>query len=348
MRKFLILLVLISVITVPVRAMEFTAPSAPEAAEQYLPPETKSFGKDLWSIIKSAVYSLQPSLAEAIGICVTMIALMLLVSMVQTFTGPSKQVIELAGAVAAGIILFSPSNSLVKLGVNTVNELNAYNKLFLPVLTAAMAAEGGVNGSVALYTGTVIFNTVMSLCVSKVIVPMIYIYIVLSVTGAAVGNDLLKNLKAFVKWLMTWSLKIILYVFTGYMSVTGVVSGTMDASAIKATKLAINGMVPVVGSIVSDASESILLSAGMMKSSVGIYGFLVFFALWIAPFMKIGIQYVLLKATAGICSVFGQKQTVNLIKDYSGAMGLLLAMTGAVCLMMLISTFCFMKGVSNG
>lgn len=348
MKKIVIILLLISILATPVSAMEFTAPSAPESAEEYLPAESRSFGKDLWSIIKSALYALQPSVTEAIGVCVSMIALMLLVSMVQSFSGVSKQVVELAGAVAIGVILFSPANSLIKLGVDTIQEMNAYNKLLLPVLTAAMAAQGGVNGSVALYTGTVVFNTILSICISKIIVPMIYIYIVLAVAGASVGNDTIKNLKGFVKWLMTWSLKIILYVFTGYMSVTGVVSGTLDASAIKATKLAINGMVPVVGSIVSDASESILVSAGIMKNSVGVYGFLVFFAIWIAPFLKIALQYVLLKGTAGVCSVFGQKQAVNLIKDYSGAMGLVLAMTGTVCLMLLISTVCFMKGAANG
>ncbi len=348
MKKFVLLLIVLSLLVMPVRAMEFTAPAAPEAAEEYLPGESKSFGKDLWSIVRSAIYELQPSLTECIGVCVCLIALMLLVSMVQSLSGKSKYVVELACAVAVGIILFTPANALIKLGVNTVNELIEYGKLLLPVLTSALAAQGGINGSVALYTGTVVFNTILSVCISKAVVPMIYIYIVLAIAGSAVGNDTLKSLQSFVKWLMTWSLKIILYVFTGYMGVTGVVSGTMDAAAIKATKIAINGVVPVVGNIVSDASESILVSAGVMKNSVGIYGLLVFFALWLAPFLQIGMQYILLKATGGICSVFGQKQSVKLIKDFSGAMGLLLAMTGAVCLMLLISTICFMKGAANG
>jgi stage III sporulation protein AE len=149
-----------------------------------------------------------------------------------------------------------------------------------------------------------------------------------------------------VKWLMTWCLKIILYVFTGYMGITGVVSGATDAAAMKATKLTISGMVPVVGGILSDASEAILVGAGVMKNAAGIYGLLAVISICIQPFLQIGVQYLLLKLTGAVCGVLGCKEISKLIQDFSTAMGLLLAMTGSVCLLLLISIVCFMKGVS--
>lgn len=348
MRKLIFLVLIILTITKPVYALEFTAPAAPDSAAEFMPPESKSFGEDLWSIVKSAISTMLPSVRDAVGVCVAVIALVLLISMVQSFSGVSKNVVELAGAVAIGCILFHPSGALIQLGTQTVTEMTEYNKVLLPVLTAALAAQGGTSSSVSLYTGTMVLNTLLGWCVSGFVVPLIYIYLILSVAGSAVGEQTLDNIRNFVKWLISWSIKLVLYVFTGYMGVTGVVSGTTDAAAVKATKLAINGMVPVVGSIASDASESILVSAGVLKNAAGIYGFIAIFALWISPFLKIGVQYILLKATAGICGIYGQKQTVKLIKDYSTAMGFLLAMTGTVCLLLLISTVCFMKGMSYG
>ena len=94
------------------------------------------------------------------------------------------------------------------------------------------------------------------------------------------------------------------------------------------------------------ASESILISAGVMKNAAGIYGILAVLSLSIEPFLKIGLHYMILKATSILCTAFGTKTAVTLIEDFSGAMGLLLAMTGAMCLLVLISTVCFMKGVS--
>jgi stage III sporulation protein AE len=137
----------------------------------------------------------------------------------------------------------------------------------------------------------------------------------------------------------------VLYIFTGYMSITGVISGTADAAAVKAAKLTISGVVPVVGGILSDASETVILSAGIMKNAVGIYGLLAVAAMWITPFLTIGAQFLMLKLTAAVCGVFGVKEASDLIADFSAAMGLVLAMTGAVCFFLLVSIVCFMKGM---
>jgi stage III sporulation protein AE len=159
------------------------------------------------------------------------------------------------------------------------------------------------------------------------------------------GSDPLGKIRDFIKWIMTWGLKIILYFFTGYIGITGVVSGSADAAAIKAAKLTISGMVPVVGGILSDASEAVLVGAGVVKNGAGIYGMMAVLAIVIGPFLRIGIQYLLLKATAAVCGLFGTKSITALVQDFTTAMGLLLAMTGSSCLLLLISAVCFMKGV---
>ena len=130
------------------------------------------------------------------------------------------------------------------------------------------------------------------------------------------------------------------------MSITGVVSGATDTAALKAAKLTISSVVPVVGGIMSDASEAVLVSAGLLKNSAGIYGILAIIAICLDPFIRIAAHYLLLKATAAVCVVFGSKKVTGLVDDFAVAMGLLLAMTGAVCLMLLISIVCFMKGVT--
>lgn len=344
MKKIFLIIIIIFLFVTPVSAAEYEAPAAPESAEKMLPPESKSFGEDLWYIIQNAIISLKPNLGQAIKICVSLISLIMLMSILQTFSGISKQIAGLACTVSIALVLLEPSNAMIQLGAKTVNELSEYGKLLVPVLTASLAAEGGITQSAALYAGTIFFNALLCTGIAKLLTPMLYIYIVLCVANSALGNTILQGLCDFVKWLMTWSLKIILYVFTGYMGITGVVSGITDAAALKATKLTVSGMVPVVGGIISEASESILVSAGIMKNAVGVYGLLVIISLCIGPFLEIGIHYLLLKATTGICGILGTKESVGLIKSFSGAAGFLLAMTGSVCIMLLISTVCFMKG----
>lgn len=325
--------------------MDFTPP-VPEQANIYIPAETKSFGESLWEIITNAFAQINPSLSETMGICICLVGIVLLLSVFRSLSSASGRTAVLVGAIAITVTLIQSSGVLIRLGIETVTQISDYGKLLLPVMTAALAAQGGATSSVALYTGTAIFNTVLSSLFSAVFIPLIYIYMAICVANCALTNDMLKNIRKFVKWILTWMLKIVLYIFTGYISITGVVSGTVDAAALKAAKIAISGTVPVVGSIMSDASEAVLVSAGVMKNSAGVFGLLVILALWIGPFLKILVQHALVRLTAAVCSIFGEKEITDLIDDFSGAMGFLLAAISVISLLFLISIVCFMRGMA--
>lgn len=343
----LIIFIFLAFLVCPVSAMEFTAPVVPESAEQYMPSNQESFGQGLWYIAKNAVSELRPEIGKAFGVCLSLITAVLLISILSNFSEQASNSIRLTGAVMIGVLLLQPVNTLIQLGANTVTELSNYGKLILPVMTAAVAAQGGTTSSAALYTGTVFFDALLTSIISRVVVPAIYIFLCLSVISCAVDQDMLKKVKDSVKWGMTWCLKFLLYIFSGYLTITRVVSGVVDASALKAAKLTISGVVPVVGSILSDATETILVSAGVMKSTAGIYGIFAVLAVCVSPFLQIGLQYLLLKLSCGVCNMFGYKPAVSLLGDFTSAMGLVLAMTGTVCILLLVSLVCFMKGVSG-
>ena len=320
MKKVLISLLILSLMIIPASGLEITAPAPPEDVLDLMPVEKESFGEGLWKVVTSAIKTLQPQIAEASAACVSLIAVVILVSVLKQLPGGSAHLVELTGCLAVAILLLSQTRSMISLGIATVEQLSDYGKLILPVMTAAMAAQGGISTSAALYTGTAIFDAILSTGIAKLLVPMVYIYLVLSVAASALNEDMLAKFKDFVKWLTSWGLKMILYIFTGYMSITGAVSGSADAASIKAAKLTISGMVPVVGSILSDASESVIVGVGIMKSAAGIYGVLAIIAIWISPFLQLGIQYLLLKLTGAVCDSFGSKQVTGLIRSFTTAM----------------------------
>lgn len=347
MKKWIIALIFVCIFALPVSAMEFTAPTAPEAAQKYMPEEQESFAQGLWYILKTAISSLRPELSGASAICLSLIATVLLLGVLGTLSNSVSGSIRLVGAVAIGVLLLQPMHSMIQLGTATITELSEYGKLLLPVMTAAVAAQGGTTSSATLYTGTVFFDALLTTVIAKLIVPILYIYLCLCVANTAVEQDILKKLRDFAKWVMTWCLKLVLYAFTGYISITGVISGTVDASALKAAKLTISGVVPVVGGILSDATETILVSAGVMKSAAGVYGIFAVLSICVSPFLQIGVQYLLLKLSGAVCNMFGYKPAVKLIEDFSTGMGFVLAMTGTVCMLLLISLVCFMRGMSG-
>lgn len=344
MKRLLAFVILLFAIAIPAKAEGFTAPQAPESAQKYMPEETSSFGEDLWYVFRSALSNLQPSLTQAGGVCVSIILAVLLISILKNYSENMSRVYSLAGTLCIGLLLLKPADTLIQLGASTITQISEYGKLLLPVMTAAMAAQGATASSAALYTATAFFDSLLSSAITQLLIPLLYVYLCLCVAYSAIGEGILNTLRQFLKWLLTWGLKIILYIFTGYIGITGVVSGATDAAAMKAAKLTISGAVPVVGGILSDASEAILVSAGMLRNSAGIYGLIAIAAIMIGPFLQIAVQYLLLKLTGGVCASLVNGSVSELVKDFSGAMGLILAMTGAVSLLLFISLVCFMRG----
>ena len=317
--------------------------NVPEGA--ILPEEGADFSEGIQNILSGAVGQARSSLGQAAAMCAAVLAISIICGVFGgAETGGST--VRLVGIVGMAALFTGKMNAMLRLGTDTIGDISEYGKVTLPVMAAAMTASGQPSTSAALYLGTAVFDTLLLTLVNRVLVPVVYVFLALSIANGAVGNDILKRLRELVKNLATWGLRTVLYTFTGYMTITGVISGKADASAVKAAKLAISTAVPVVGGILSDASEAVVLSADVVKGSAGLYGALAVLGICAVPFLRLGIQYLMLKGTAALCAVTGEKSQSDLIDAFSQALGLVLAMTGASCLIQLISTVCFMKGAA--
>lgn len=323
----------------------FTAPNVPESGKALMP-NASTLSEGLSMILQDVIPLIRPDLYEASKVCLAVIAAVMITSVIQSFSKSQKEVCDIAGTASIAATLLLSANSMIRLGSDTVVEMTEYGKLLIPVMTAALAAQGAIGTSAALYTATMGIISLIGTAMSKLLLPMIYLFLALAIASGATGQDMLKQFRNMMKGGISWFLKTVLTIFTTYMGLTGIISGTTDNTAAKITKAAISSVVPVVGGILSDASESVLASAAMTKNAVGLYGLFAILAVFLNPFIKIGCHYLLLKATGAVCAIFGSKTMTELIGDFSTAMGLLLGITGSVCLLLLISTICFIRGVS--
>ena len=343
--RIVLLCLLIITMVIPASALNIEAPSVPESGSDWMPNDTSSFANGVMELLENGLTLLHPKIKEASRSGLSVLTVAIFLSAAKILFEKGKRTLDLVGAVTAGMILLKSSNAMIPMAAQTIRELNDYGKLLFPVMTAAMAAQGGITTSAALYAGTAVLNTLLGSLLANFLVPGVYLFLTAAVAYAATGAGILKRIREGIKTGVSWCLKMLLTVFTTYMSITGVVSGTTDAAVLKTTKVTISSVVPVVGGILSDASEAVLVSAGVMKNAAGIYGILAVLAVFLEPFIKIGTQYILLKLVSVLCLAVGDTAVTSLTEDFSTAMGLLLAMTGSVCLLLMISTVCFMKGV---
>jgi stage III sporulation protein AE len=246
-------------------------------------------------------------------------------------------VISVVGALAITALAAADTHSLIGLGREALDRMSGFSKVLLPTITAAAAASGSPGGAAARQVATMLFSDVLMTLITSLLLPLVYAYIAASAAYAAVGNEGLKRIGGTLKWVVTTVLTTVLLLFVGYLTVSGVIAGTADAATIKAAKFTMSSMVPVVGGILSDAAETVLAGAGILRNAVGVFGMLAVLCMCVAPFLQLGIHYLAYKITAALSATVSAGRIAGLIDAISSAFGLVLGMTGASALLLLVS-----------
>lgn len=304
------------------------------------------FSDGVAQILDSAAAAAGGTLKSALYTAAQLLAVTLLCSIAAGLeAGKLPRIITVAGTLAAAAIGLGMIRTASLSGGNTLDQLRTYTDTLLPAIAMATASSGGFTAASTLYVGTVLFVDILTNLITRLLQPLVYVYLALACAGAALADSALDRLRDTVGWLISASLKTVLFVFTAYLTITGAISGSADATTVKAAKLTLSGVVPVVGSMISDASETLVVSASILRNSIGIFGMLAVLAMCAVPFLQAGVRYLVLKLTSAIASIFDNAKVSTMIGALSTATGYILAMTGSCALMLVISFVCYIKVV---
>lgn len=242
----------------------------------------------------------------------------------------------IAGVLSVTMLAAGDFSTLIGLGAATMQDLAALTKLLLPTMAAAIAGSGGVISASVWQMGTLWLADVLMSAVQELLIPLVYCHIALSAAGAALPESGLARLADGLRKVTAWLLGGTAALFTLYLSLSKVLTGSADRAAVKAAQAAVSRAIPVVGSILSDATQAVFGAADSMRAAVGTAGILGVAALCLAPLARLGVQFLLYKAAAFFAAVGGRNPLERLLEQLGDAFGLILGMT-AVCALLLLA-----------
>ena len=257
-------------------------------------------------------------------------------------------VTQMAGAVAVAALSAEHISSCISVGCEALWSLSDFSKVLLPSMCAAASASGAFTAASAKYAATTLFFDGLLSLETKILLPMLYAYAALMIGGHTLQNDTLLSVASLIKRIFKVFLVAVATIFTFYLSVTGVLTGTADETAAKAAKTAVSSTLPVVGSIVSDAASTVLSGAAMLRNGIGIIGLLGVLSVCTLPYLTLGVHYLLYKLAAGIACTFTDKRIGNLIGGFGDLYAFLLGMTGVASFILFLSIVSSMKAVNLG
>jgi len=132
-------------------------------------------------------------------------------------------------------------------------------------------------------------------------------------------------------------LRILLLAFTGYLTLSGIISSGADATAVKATRFALTSTVPVVGIMIADASDALLSGASVLKNSIGLFGCAAACAICLTPFIRSLLHFSLFRILSALAEPFSSLRCAAMLRAVSDAFGFSLGLLGACCALQFLS-----------
>lgn len=343
-RMICVLMVLLPFLVLPALGAELSFPQVDELlqeAEGYGVTETDGLDQGVQSILETGLDQAGSLLRHSLQTGMKLLAVVLLCGLAESAALDGRagglKAVEVAGALAVTALTVSDMNAMIGLGRETIQQMDAFAGLLLPAMATLTAATGGVTGAAVRQGVTVLFSDLLITAIDRLLVPLLYAYVAACCAQAALGNEGLKKLSALIKGAITFLLTGGLLVFVGYLTASGAIAGSADAAAVKAAKLAISRAVPVVGGILSDAAESVMAGAGILKGMIGAFGALAVLSACLVPFLRLGCQYLLYQGAGLVAGAAGPKNLTALLRKLGDAFGLVLAMTGTSALLLIIT-----------
>ncbi len=325
--------------------IERGVPGQARDAVQGMDPGNSSLDKGVENLLDSAKAQAGGIFKQALSGILLILTVVILCGVASSFIGNSEY-ITLAGVLCIAAATAGGLAGILRSATDTINSMNAFVKLLLPSLVTAGTAMGMPTAFLARQSATVLFSSLLGSLMSGLLLPMLYAYFALVTANAAMPRDMLARLASLLKWLLCGILSLTLMAFTAYLSISGAIAGSADAVAVKGAKAAISGAVPVVGGIISDAAETVLVGAGVVKNALGIFGLIAVLGIVLTPFLQIGARYLVFKLAAALSGTISDERISKYIDQLSTVFALALAMTAASALLAIISIIsCIQAGV---
>ena len=349
MKQLLCLLAALVVMTMGAQASDLPKDltrAMPERAEELLRGEdfsgTEGFSGGIATLLEKVSGQIGTILHQRVRGAASILLVVILCGVVEGFRagaegGKTALFLPMAGALSVTLLTAGSLDSLIGLGAETIGELDTFSKALLPTLAAAMAASGQVSTAAFQQVTTVFLVDLLINLINGLLMPMVYLYIGGLTASSCLPEGRLSALADGLKKVVTWLLSTVLLAFTVYLSVARIISGSVDGATVKVAKATVSSVVPVVGSIIAEASETVLAGAGMLKNTIGVFGMLAILAACAYPFLQLGIQYLLYKLTSFLAAAVGAPGLCKLIDGLGGAFGLVLGMTGSCAVLLLVS-----------
>ncbi len=193
---------------------------------------------------------------------------------------------------------------------DTILQMSHFMMALLPLMLGLLATFGQVM-SVSFFHPIIVFLIHASgILVTSFIFPLLFLSALLIIVSHMNEKYQATYLAELLKNISVGTLGTFITIFLGVISVQGTASAIQDGVALKTTKFITGNFIPVIGRSFTDAADTVLTAALLLKNAIGIIGLLIIICIAAFPALKIMVIALIYKLAAALLQPLGNSPII--------------------------------------
>lgn len=234
------------------------------------------------------------------------------------------------------VILMKCFTETSSVAVSAMERIVEFIQIFIPAYFLSIGVAQGSLTASAGYQILILIIYIVENVLLKLVLPLIYSYVLLSVVNGLWIEERLTLLVEALDKGIRFLLKTLLGMVTGISALQSMITPAIDSVKAGTLQKAI-GAIPGVGDAADGVMETVVGSAVIIKNSLGIILLLILLAMAAVPLLQILITAGLLKAAAALLGVVSDKRITACTNKVGSGSELLFKTVGTAVLLFLIT-----------
>lgn len=191
---------------------------------------------------------------------------------------------------------------------------------FIPTFCVIVATSGNTVAAFSTNTMLLSLSQVLNFISKNIFVPLSNCFLAVSICSGIRSELNLKSVLAFMKRYITTGISLCAAGFVSVLSIKTAVAARADMLGLRSIRFAINSVVPVIGSAISEGLLSIQSYSSLIRSSVGVVGIIAVALVFMPAIIEVALWRFFLGLSNLISEVFGDDSVTLVIKGFCDAM----------------------------
>ncbi len=301
--------------------------------------EGVTFSKILSGILKTA----SKLSGTAFTGMATIMGVMIIYSITEGFGGSVthsslREVSSVTAALCMSAVIAIPICEIISEANTVIIAASDFMLAYIPVMLAVMISCGNSLSGAGYYALMNSASQVVAQLSSKLITPMLNVFLALSISNSVFSginlNGLLRMFSKTVKWVLSFSFTL----FSALLTFKSLITSSVDSVSSRAVRYTMSTFVPVVGAALSEAYRTVRGSVIILKNGIGVF---VIFAVALI-FLPIVVKLLLWILSVNLCKAFGEmlneKTPCEMLSGISTVLSTLLAVIFCIMALFIVST----------